>query len=86
MKLSVNLALAASVAAGGLALGVPAARAEVVCNAENECWHVRHHYDYRPQWGVVVHPDNWRWREDEHYRWREHHGRGYWHNGVWLHF
>ncbi len=77
----------AGAAAGGLCLAASAASAEVVCNAQNECWHVRgRHYEYRPEWGVVVHPDNWRWSHDEHYRWHEHNGRGYWRDGVWIRF
>ena len=41
----------------------------------------------RPRFGVVIHDDNWRWRDrDRHYRWREHDGRGYWRNGIWLSF
>jgi hypothetical protein len=88
LKTLAKLTLAAAVAAGGAAMYASAANAEIVCNAENECWHVRghHHYHYRPEWGVVVHPDDWRWGDADHYRWREHEGRGYWHNGVWIRF
>ena len=39
-----------------------------------------------PRAGIVVHDDNWRWRGRDHYRWREHEGRGYWRNGIWLNF
>lgn len=91
MKLPVKIALAASLAAGGLAISATTASADIVCNAANECWHVRHHhYDYRPEWGLAVHPDNWRWERarerEEHWRWREHAGRGYWRDGVWIRF
>lgn len=86
MKLSMKLALVAAGAAGLLSLGATAASAEVVCNADNECWHTHRHYDYRPEWGIVVHPDNWRWGAADHYRWHEHRGRGYWRNGVWIQF
>jgi hypothetical protein len=86
MRLPTKLTLAA-VAASGLAFAASGASAAVVCNANNECWHVRgHHYDYRPEWNVVVHPDNWRWNRTEHYRWREHSGRGYWRDGIWIKF
>lgn len=80
--------LAAAVAAGSLvALGATSASAAIVCNAQNECWHVRgHEYHYRPEWNVAVHPNNWRWGHDEQYRWREHRGRGYWRDGVWIRF
>lgn len=62
------------------------ASAAVVCNAEGACWHVRHPYTYPPAAGVVVHPNNWRWGPNEHYAWRDHPGRGYWRNGVWVTF
>jgi hypothetical protein len=30
-------------------------------------------------------PDNWRWKEGEHYRWRDPgHGHGFWRNGAWI--
>ena len=65
-----------------------AASADIVCNRAGDCWHVRERHDFRPEFGLQVHPDNWRWAENEHekYRWREHEGRGYWHNGVWVEF
>ncbi|MBS0335104.1 MAG: hypothetical protein JSS35_20240 [Proteobacteria bacterium] len=87
MKSTTKIALAAAIAVGGFGLAATSASADIVCNGENECWHVRHHhYDYRPEWGVVVHPDHWRWGAADHYRWREHTGRGYWRNGVWIRF
>jgi hypothetical protein len=81
MKIVTKLAFAA---AGALALSATAASAEIVCNGEGECWHVREHVEYKPEFGVRVHPDNWKWRESEHYKWREHAGRGYWRNGIWI--
>jgi hypothetical protein len=57
-----------------------------VCNAENVCWHVHGHYNYRPEWNLAVHPDNWRWGAHDRYVWREHHGRGYWDHGRWVRF
>ena len=86
MKTLTKIALAGAAVAGSMALTATAASAEVVCNAENECWHVHKHYDYKPEWNVAVHPDNWRWGADEKYRWHEHNGRGYWRNGVWIKF
>ncbi|MBV8976574.1 MAG: hypothetical protein JO261_12480 [Alphaproteobacteria bacterium] len=66
---------------------VTSASAMIVCNREGECWHVRgHRYEYRPEFGLVVHPDSWRWRAHERFVWREHEGRGYWRNGVWVEF
>ena len=62
------------------------ASAEIACNREGDCWHVRETYYFHPEFGIVIHPDNWRWAEHEHdrYRWREHDGRGYWREGRWI--
>jgi hypothetical protein len=75
-------------AACALALTATAASAEIVCNREGDCWHVKMRHEYHPEFGITIHPDNWRWEEREHhkYRWREHEGRGYWRNGVWIEF
>lgn len=81
MKLVIKLAFAA---ASAFALSATAASAEIVCNGEGECWHVREHVEYKPEFGIRVYPDNWKWRDGEHYKWREHAGRGYWHKGVWI--
>jgi len=62
------------------------ASAAIVCNADGECWHVRNHYVYKPEFGVVVHDDAWKWGPEEKFVWREHTGRGYWRNGVWIRF
>jgi hypothetical protein len=78
--------LALAMAAAAFAISVLPAAALVACNRAGECWHVRGNYVYRPEFGVVLHPDNWRWRAREHFRWREHDGRGYWHQGVWIAF
>jgi hypothetical protein len=86
MKTYLKLAAAAAFAAGTLALTATSAAAYVVCNGEGECWHTHRHYTYHPEFGVVVHPDNWHWGADEHFTWHEHIGRGYWHNGVWIQF
>lgn len=81
MKLITKLAIGA---ASALALTATAASAEVVCNGEGECWHVKQHAEYKPEFGVRVHPDSWKWGESDHYKWREHEGRGYWRNGIWI--
>ncbi len=86
MKTVTKLAAAALLGVAGLSMGATSASAAVACNAEVACWHVRHPYAYRPEYGVVVHPNNWRWGEHEHYTWREHAGRGYWRNGAWVRF
>lgn len=81
-----KLALATLFGAGVLAFTAGTAAADIVCNQEGECWHVRHHYDYHPEFGLVVHPDGWAWGPNDHYRWHEHSGRGYWKGGVWISF
>jgi hypothetical protein len=86
MKHALKTTLIGAIAASGLALAATPASAYIVCNAENICWHVHGRYEYRPQYGVVVHDDDWRWGPGDHYVWREHHGRGYWRNGVWIRF
>jgi len=62
------------------------ASAEIACNREGDCWHVRETHHFHPEHGVVIHPDDWRWAEHEHnrYRWHEHEGRGYWREGRWI--
>ncbi|HEY5337354.1 MAG TPA: hypothetical protein VIJ85_04055 [Rhizomicrobium sp.] len=85
-KLMVQGAFAALVGAGALAAASTSASAAVVCNGEGECWHTHDAYNYPTSYGVVVHPDNWRWGHRDHYRWHEHNGRGYWHNGGWITF
>ena len=62
------------------------AAARIVCNADGDCWHVHEEYAYPPAAGVIIHPDDWRWREGEHHVWREHPGRGYWRRGAWAPF
>ncbi len=32
---------------------------------------------------IVIHEDDWKWGRHEHYRWREHEGRGYWNGSRW---
>jgi hypothetical protein len=86
MKTAPKLAAAAVLGLSAATMGASAASAAIVCNADHQCWHVHHHYSYRPEYGVVVHRDNWRWGPREHYTWREHAGRGYWRNGVWVRF
>ena len=88
MKIGTKTAFAAAVAAAGVMLAASSASAYIACNAEGACWHVNRHgyYNYHPTYGIVVHPNNWRWGTTEHYTWREHAGRGYWRNGVWVRF
>jgi hypothetical protein len=68
-----------------LAMTAGTASAEVVCNHEGDCWRVRGSARYEPGLNLRIHPDNWRWRSNEHYRWREHGGNhGYYRNGAWV--
>jgi hypothetical protein len=86
MNTMTKFAAAALIAVSGLAISATAASAAVVCNAEGACWHTKRAYTYHPEYRVVVHPNNWRWGDKDHYSWREHAGRGYWRNGVWVRF
>jgi hypothetical protein len=86
MKTITKLAAAALLSAATVAVTASTASAAVVCNREGECWHVSNRYHYRPEFGLVVHPDGWVWGANEHYRWHDHRGRGYWRNGVWITF
>jgi hypothetical protein len=81
-----HLATAAFVFAGVLAVNTTGASAAIVCNDEGDCWHTRSRVEYRPEFRLHVYPDSWKWHEHEKYRWREHTGRGYWRNGVWITF
>lgn len=85
MKHALTMTAAAALAAG-LTLGASAASAAVVCNQEGACWHTHARYEYRPEYGVTVHPDRWHWKHHEHYAWKEHEGRGYWRHGEWVTF
>jgi hypothetical protein len=73
----------AGVAAGVAALSVVNASATIVCTG-TVCWHTHSAYDYPPDARVIVHPDDWRWGPSEHFSWREHEGRGYWHSDRWM--
>ena len=72
------------VGASALTLVATSASAEIVCNDEGDCWHVRGKADYKPELRLHTHPDNWRWSGSERYRWREHKGHGYWRGGAWF--
>jgi len=86
MRKFVTAAAAAAVGLTALMASTVGVSAAIACNAEGQCWHVNRHYVYRPEFGVVIHENNWRWGPNEHYVWREHPGRGYWRNGVWIRF
>jgi hypothetical protein len=86
MKTLSKITFAALLGASASAMTVTGASARIVCNADGDCWHVRADYDYRPDFGVIIHPDDWKWKEGERHRWREHEGRGYWHGDSWKEF
>ena len=81
-----KIAIAVAAAALGVVTLATSASAAIVCNREGECWHVKARYAYRPEFGLVVHPNNWRWGAHDKFVWREHEGRGYWRGGVWIGF
>lgn len=86
MKPIAKLVLAASLVAVPLTLAANTASAAIVCNTDGDCWHAHQAYEYRPEFNLTVHPDNWRWKEGERHAWREHDGRGYWRGGEWKEF
>jgi len=87
MKLNLKAAAAGAVLSlGALALSTGAASAYIVCDADGDCWHVHDRYAYPDTAGVVIHDDTWNWTDSTQYRWREHEGRGYWNNGLWVTF
>ena len=71
-----------------IALSSTRASAEIVCNDDGDCWHTKTKHEYKPEFKVRVFPDDWKWSESEgkKYKWREHDGRGYWRQGVWIEF
>ena len=81
-----KMTLALLIGASALATAATSASARIICNGEGECWHTRANYAYQPEFGLTVHPDNWRWGAGEHFAWREHPGRGYWRGGAWRTF
>ena len=85
---SISLALIAG--ASILALNLTTASAEIVCNEDGDCWHQKAKHEYKPEFGVRVYGDDWKWGDNDSkkYRWREHDGeqRGYWKKGLWIEF
>lgn len=82
-----KLYVSALAVAAALTVGASGASAAIVCNSEGDCWRTKTRYDYRPEFGLRVYGDDWRWRKGERYRWREaREGRGYWRRGVWIDF
>lgn len=74
------------IAAGALALSATTSSAAVVCNRDGDCWKVRGQPSYyKPDFGLRVYGDDWRWKRGENYRWRSvGRGHGYYRDGVWI--
>ncbi len=72
------------VGASALALSAANASAEIVCNDDGDCWHVRERPVYPPEVKLRIYGDDWKWSDHDHYRWREHEGHGYWRDGAWV--
>jgi hypothetical protein len=71
---------------GLLAMSSLSASARIVCNEDGDCWHAQGEFTYPPSVHLSIHPDHWRWKEGDHFTWKEHEGRGYWHGGEWRRF
>ena len=85
MKLLSKTLASAAIGAGLLATSAMSASAAIVCSG-NVCWHTHEVHTYPPNAGIVVHDDNWHWGPREKFVFREHEGRGYWRNGLWVTF
>jgi hypothetical protein len=91
MKSIVLTTVLAALGAGTLAFSAGTASAYTVCNKAGDCWHTDARYKYREP-GIVIHPDSWAkkrdWDHDKRYHMRteEHRDRGYYRDGVWIHF
>ena len=86
MKTVIKLTLVALASGGILGSTLTNASAKIVCNKEGACWHTATNYEYRPEFGLFVHPDDWKWKQGEQHTWREHDGRGFWAGEVWKSF
>lgn len=78
-----KLFLGAVIGAGALAATAGSASAYVACNRAGDCWHT-HNRVFKPSFGISIHDD--KWKMSRRYHLREHEGRGYWRNGVWITF
>jgi hypothetical protein len=86
MKINPTIGLAAALGLTAFTFSVSTASAAIVCNDDGDCWHVKNKYTYPPSVQLHVYGDDWKWGADQHYRWHEHGGRGYWKGGVWIGF
>ena len=85
-----SLTMAMFAADSALVISSTSASAEIVCSDEGDCWNVKSRHEYKPEFGVRIYADDWKWdnHEKDKYPWREHDGdgRGYWRKGVWIDF
>jgi hypothetical protein len=87
-KALTTIVLTALLGVGTFALTAGSASAEVVCNNEGDCWHVKDHVTYPSGVTIQVHPDDWKWGDKDKYRWHEpqNQNHGFWRGGVWIGF
>jgi hypothetical protein len=83
MRLFTATCAGAILGAAALTTSAIPASAEIACSG-NVCWHVKERHVYPPDAKVIIHEDDWRWRPEEKYEWREHEGPGYWRDGAWV--
>lgn len=81
-----KLLLIGAIAGAGMSIAATQASARVVCNDEGDCWRTRTEYQYPPSVRLQFYNDDYKWGDHEKRRWREHDGRGYWRNGIWVEF
>jgi hypothetical protein len=86
MKPLSTITFAALMSVSAVTLIPTNASAAIVCNGDGDCWHTQTEYQYKPEFGVTVHQNDWKWKEGEKHQWREHEGQGYWHGGSWKTF
>jgi hypothetical protein len=86
MNIGMKLAVLPVATVALLGFSSLSASARVVCNADSDCWHIHEDYTYPPAAGIIIHLDDWKWKEGEHHVWREHPGRGYWKGSDWATF
>ena len=80
-----TICIALMISGSALALSATTSSAAVVCNSDGDCWKVRGKPAYKPDYGLRIYGDNWRWKRGDKYRWRKvGRGHGYYRNGVWI--
>jgi len=74
--------LATAAVAATLTLSAASASADIAC-VTVVCWHTTERYEYPPDAKVVVHENTWKPAPGAKVEFREHSGRGYWHEDKW---